>query len=121
MLSIFIDGPDHNYLLGQALVERGEPWPFGEWAHGLQGRLDYYKDLLGTDHLEAICSYLAYLGSERIRGHWDCPCRSGKRLRNCHFTMISALRERMPRHEATRSQRRLTDMAKLLNSNSRPT
>lgn len=23
----------HNYFLGQAAVEAGDPWPFGEWPH----------------------------------------------------------------------------------------
>ena len=29
-LLAFLDGPVHNFFLGQSLVERGDPWPFGE-------------------------------------------------------------------------------------------
>jgi hypothetical protein len=69
----FVDGPARNYFLGQALVERGNPWPFGEWAHGLRGKLDYYKSLVGTDNPRTICRFLECLQANKVKGHWDCP------------------------------------------------
>jgi hypothetical protein len=105
-LLAFIDGPIHNYFLGQALIEQGDPWPFGEWAHGLQGMLDYYKALIGTDDPRAICRFLEYLEAKKLKGHWDCPCLNGRRLRDCHFALVKDLRGRMPRSEAANSLRR---------------
>lgn len=104
-LLAFIDGPVSNYFLGQALVERGEAWPFGEWAHGLQGKLDYYKSLFGTDDPRAIGKFLQSVEAKKVKGHWDCPCMNGRRLRDCHFALLKDLRTRMPRSEAAKSLR----------------
>jgi hypothetical protein len=101
----FVEGPVRSYFLGQALVERGNPWPFGEWAHGLRGKLDYYKSLVGTDDPRAICKFLECLQANKVKGHWDCPCMSGRRLRDCHFGLVKDLRARMPRGEAAQSLR----------------
>jgi hypothetical protein len=101
-LLAFLDGPLRNYFIGQALVERGEPWPFSEWAHGFQGRQEYYKGLLGTDDPRSICVYLDYLGKHKVKGHWNCPCLSGRRMRDCNFPLVKELRARMPRSEANR-------------------
>lgn len=34
----FLNGPVRNFFLGQSLVEAGEPWPFGQWSHGVDGK-----------------------------------------------------------------------------------
>lgn len=99
----FISGPLRNYFIGQALVERGEPWPFGEWRHGLNGMRDYYREVFGTDDLPAVRRYLECLASKKTKGHWDCPCNSGRRLRDCHTDLIRDLREKMPRSEAIKA------------------
>jgi hypothetical protein len=37
-----------------------------------------------------------------VKGHWSCPCRAGRRVRDCHFSLVKELRARMPRSEASR-------------------
>jgi hypothetical protein len=101
----FLSGPMRNFFLGQSLVRRGQPWPFGQWGHGAQGVYEYYTDLLGTDDLDVILKYLEWLAKERIKGHWSCPCGSGKRVRNCHFSKLQDLRAKIPRSVAMRSWR----------------
>jgi hypothetical protein len=107
----YIEGPMHNYFVGQALVERGEPWPFGEWAHGTPGRIDYYKGLIGSDDLAVIWRYLRCLYAKEAKGHWDCPCMSGRRLRHCHFDLVKDLRAKIPRQQAGNA---LVEFARLL-------
>jgi hypothetical protein len=88
----FLNGPVRNFFLGQSLVSLGEPWPFGQWAHGAGGIREYYASLLGTDDFSTIIRYLEYLSKPKAKGHWDCPCGSGKRLRNCHFRQLLDLK-----------------------------
>lgn len=99
----FISGPLRNFFIGQALVERGEPWPFGEWGHGLDGMRDYYREVFGTDDLVTVRAYFHCLAAKKAKGHWDCPCKSGRRLRDCHMGLVKELREKMPRSEAKKS------------------
>lgn len=99
----FLNGPVRNFFLGQTMVRLGQPWPFGEHAHGIKGILEYYKSLFGTEDLVTILNYLNYISKPVIKGHWPCPCRSGKLLRKCHFERLIDLRLKIPPETAKES------------------
>ena len=99
----YLTGPLHSFFLAQTMVEAGEPWPHGEWAHGAEGIFQYYRDLLQTTDLRVITTYLQYLAAKKIKGHWPCPCGSNRRLRDCHFTAVIDLREKISRQDAMKS------------------
>jgi hypothetical protein len=99
----FLAGPLHSFFLAQSLVEAGEPWPFGQWAHGAKGIFQYYRELLKTSDLRVIITYLEYITAKKVKGHWPCPCKSGKRLRDCHLGLVAGLREKISRKDALKS------------------
>jgi len=105
----FLNGPVRTFFLGQTAVRFGQPWPFGEHEHGIMGILDYYAELLGTKNLRIILGYLDYLSKDEIKGHWSCPCGSGKRLRNCHFESLIDLRLKIPPQTARQSFWKILD------------
>lgn len=106
-LLAYLIGPLRNYFLGQIAVEMGQPWPFGEWHHGADGILQYYAELLKTDNVRVIADFLGCLCARKTKGHWPCPCGSGKRLRDCHRYVVRDLREKIPRRIAKESLERL--------------
>jgi len=87
-----LDGPIRNFLIGNGLFEVGEPWPFGERPHGGAGVLEFYKEQLGTDDPAKVFNFIRALAKGSVRGHWLCPCGSGRILRKCHHTAWVALR-----------------------------
>jgi hypothetical protein len=91
----FLGGPVRNFFLGQILVEAGFPWPFGERTHGVPGLFEAYGEMVGASDRKTILRYLDCLCKENLKGHWECPCGSGKRLRNCHWSDLQALREKI--------------------------
>jgi len=99
----YLSGPLRSFFLAQTMVEEGEPWPFGQWAHGAKGVFQYYGELLNTTDLRVITTYLDYLAAKKVKGHWACPCRSGKKLRDCHFDEVKDLREKISRKDAEKS------------------
>jgi hypothetical protein len=102
----FLNGPLRGYFVSQSLVELGasDPWPSGEWKHGTYGIIDFYAEVLETRNPEAIYEYLRVLKSSVVKGHWQCPCGSGERLRQCHHvSLIEQLRSRIPRKLLARS------------------
>lgn len=99
----FLNGPLRNFFLGQSLVEQGKPWPFGQWDHGASGIREYYAELLGTDDVQVIRGYLECLAAKKIKGHWSCPCGSGKRLRECHLETLRDLQQKIARRDAVNS------------------
>jgi hypothetical protein len=89
----FLGAPVRNFFLGQILIEVGKRWPFGERPHGDAGLIESYGELVGTTDPVAVRRYLDCLSKETVKGHWECPCGSKKRLRNCHLETIRTLRQ----------------------------
>lgn len=108
----FLDVPVRNFFLGQSLVELGDPWPFGQWGHGANGIREYYAQLLGADDIRVVTGYLDCLSKKKIKGHWPCPCRSGKRLRDCHSTLVQDLATKIARQVAAQSFEKLREKFK---------
>jgi hypothetical protein len=88
----FLDSPVRTYLIGNGLVEAGQPWPHGHWSHGVNGLLEFYRDHLGITDPVALLQFLASLLDNRVRGHWSCPCGSATIIRKCHSTSVADLR-----------------------------
>ncbi len=109
----FLNGPVRNFFLGQSIFRRTAKWPFGQRDHGAVGIRKYYGELLGTDELAVILGYLECLSRPTAKGHWPCPCKSGKRIRECHRDQINDLRVKIPSNVAEKSWARLhSDTAK---------
>ncbi|MBA4233756.1 MAG: hypothetical protein C0465_24580 [Ralstonia sp.] len=91
-LQTILDIPVRNYLIGNSLVERDEPWPHGDRSHGVAGVLEFYGDLLGTSEPMTIANFLLSIVKGKVRGHWPCLCGSGNIIRNCHKDAVEQLR-----------------------------
>lgn len=73
--------------------------PFDDLAHGGEGLLAYYKELLVLNSDLSVLEYLKIIIEDNYRGHIPCPCKSGTRLRDCHGPKIKHIR-----NQQTRSQ-----------------
>jgi SEC-C motif len=98
-----LNGPVRNFLLGQSLFRLTGEWPFGQRSHAAAGIREYYSELLGTDDVNVIVRYVECLSRATLKGHWPCPCGSGKRLRDCHRAQVDELRTKIPSAVALRS------------------
>lgn len=103
----YLNGPVRNFFLSQLSVESGKGWPFSQWDHGKDGLVQAYGEMLGVTGEKIIKAYLDFVSSKEIKGHWLCPCGSGRRIRDCHFEDVKKLRERIPREIARRAFDRL--------------
>ncbi len=106
-LTHYLDGPVRNYFLWQSLYDRGESPPWKDRSHGVPGLLEAYSDMVGMEGESAVRCCLEYLSKEQIKGHWPCPCSSGKITRKCHAKHMQDLRSRIPRHIALLALMRL--------------
>jgi SEC-C motif len=106
----FLNGPVRNFFLGLSLRRLGAEWPFGERSHGADGILESYYELLDTTETQVVRAYLHYLSKKVIKGHWSCPCGSGKKLRNCHISVFEDVRKKIPPSIAQAALERLRDI-----------
>ncbi len=104
----FLDGPLHDYFLGQSLVALGEDWPFGGWGHGAEGIIQYYKQLLETDDPKTILRFLQVMAKLNLKLHLPCPCGSGNKIKKCCTARVIEMRRRIPPAIARKSLERLS-------------
>lgn len=107
----FLKGPVRDFFVAQSLVVDGEPWPFKQREHGFDGLYEAYGEILGTRDQALIRRYLECLSHEKIKGHWDCPCGSRNKVRNCHLNEVRALHARLPARIAKQALQRLKAQA----------
>jgi hypothetical protein len=106
----FLNGPVYEYFLSQYRFEQTGKWPFGERAHGAKGLEEAYAEALGNVPKTSDLLYLLRLLSQNWpKGHWSCPCGSGKRLRDCHRKELMARHHRAPPPIARQMLRRLEE------------
>jgi hypothetical protein len=104
----YLEGPVRDYFLWQSLFEQGKS-PWKDRDHKSKGLLEAYGEITGFPDEPAIRLCLEYLTrDQRIKGHWICPCGSGKRIRDCrHSEHLRSLRQKVPRHIAKLALKRL--------------
>jgi uncharacterized protein YciI len=81
----FLTGPLWNFFLSQSIFRRTGKWIFDQRSHGLPGMVEAYAELIGDTEptLERVARTLSFLSLRRPKGHWLCPCGSGRRVRSC--------------------------------------
>jgi hypothetical protein len=92
----FLEGPIRTFLIGNSLVENGEPWPFGEWGHGGKGVLEYYAQLFSTRDVALVTRLLSCAQKPDVKGHVQCPCKSGRIFRRCHSPIVREVEKKVP-------------------------
>lgn len=91
--SDFLNGPVKSFFLGQSYFEVTGDWLFGEWPHGQDAIYAFYAPILKTTDKSVISRFFQVISGKEFKGHWPCPCGSGKKLRNCHFSEVARLHQ----------------------------
>ena len=94
----FLGAVVHPYLVGQAYYQDHDHWPTGhERSHGTAGIIEAYEELLtpmGPVSYSVVLHFMQLLARPTDpKGHEACPCESGRRLRNCHQSLLVELRQ----------------------------
>ena len=89
----FVDRLLVPYLYGYCFWSKHGYHPFDEAAHGREGILRHYIDKLGLRDPLAALAVICFLFEHGYRGHHDCPCESGRKVRMCHGPALRALHD----------------------------
>lgn len=88
-LYTFINDFVTSYLYSASYYSKYRVYPFGERKHGTDGLREAYAERYHVDSDDTLWFLLRFVaGVSTYRGHALCPCRSGKRLRECHGEVI---------------------------------
>lgn len=72
------------YFYGYSYKCKYGSLPFGELSHGSSGIREFYQEYFDVYDPEKLLGLLEILAKNNYRGHHNCPCLSGKKVRNCH-------------------------------------
>lgn len=90
----FIDCLVHPFLVGQFYYESHGTWPWPDRSHGTDGILEAYKEVTGFSELSIVRGFAEILSKKKpVKGHWPCPCGSGRKLRHCHRDFYLEIRQ----------------------------
>ncbi|MBQ8280461.1 MAG: hypothetical protein IJZ23_11510 [Roseburia sp.] len=87
-MSLFVEKYIIPYLYTYCYYKEYGVYPYGERSHGVQGNLEYLKDLFELDDWGQVFDVMVFVAESSYRGHLECPCGSGKKIRNCHGTVL---------------------------------
>lgn len=79
----FINKFFHSFFFSLEWFERYKQYPFGERSHGRIGMLEYYLEKWDADE-ELFQKLARMLIKRKYRGHLECLCKSGLKIRKCH-------------------------------------
>ena len=78
------------FLYGFSCTLSGHEPPFGQYDHGGAGLVQFYTQEIGLSSAVEVARFLQALANG-VRGHWDCPCGSSRRVRACHAAKLFEL------------------------------
>lgn len=74
------------------------------------GDLEYLKDLFCVDNWKQVYDLMMFIIQSTYRGHLLCPCRSGKRIRNCHGNILRDMMDAGLREDCIEIMEELLEM-----------
>ena len=89
----FVDRLLVPYLYGYCFWSKHGYHPFDEAAHGCEGILHHYFETLRLRDPLAALAVISFLFEHGYRGHHDCPCGSGRKVRVCHGPALRVLHD----------------------------
>jgi hypothetical protein len=104
----YVDDHLIQFLYSFSFHQKYGKMPHGELAHGYQGLVQDYQDILNAESEEVCLGMIYLLGmKKRIANKQPCPCGSGRWLGKCHNRVLNRLRGIKPRAEFREEYRRL--------------
>lgn len=79
------------FFFSYKYYQRFEKYPFGDRSHGEVGILESYAEYFGIDDLEIVYNFLKHAATQPYVGRAACPCRSGKRVNQCHKELLQEI------------------------------
>jgi hypothetical protein len=76
------------YLYSFTYLKAHGTMPYEDLPHGPDGIMQYYFDAFGVDSASIVLDFLKIIGLEGYRGHHECPCGSGLKIRKCHGNLL---------------------------------
>lgn len=81
------------YLANQLYFDSEEEWANGDYEHGADGILQYYKELFTINDIGEVINLLSFFNSKKLNRNDNCFCGSGSKLKKCHLEVYNIIKD----------------------------
>ena len=82
-----------RYFANQLYFESEAEWANGDFEHGFEGILQFYRELFQTSDLELVLSHLTQFDAKKINRNDPCFCGANSKLKYCHYQIYKTVKE----------------------------
>lgn len=80
------------YLANQLYFDSEEEWVNGDYEHGEDGILQFYKELFKADTIEEVINLLTFLNTNKMNRNDVCFCGKKEKLKRCHLQTYNIIK-----------------------------
>lgn len=81
------------YLANQLYFDSEEEWANGDYEHGEDGILQFYKELFKINDIGEVINLLSFFNTKKMNRNDDCFCGSGSKLKRCHLDVYNITKD----------------------------
>lgn len=81
----------YPYLFSQSFYDYYGEWPFGEYSHGIDGLKEKLIEIFEVKNYKEVVSLYKRTIKGNIGKNRKCPCRHGKKYKDCHEKLINRI------------------------------
>lgn len=81
------------YLANQLYFDSEEEWANGDYEHGAEGILQFYKELFTMESIEEIINLLSFFNTKKMNRNDDCFCGKKEKLKRCHLQTYTTIKD----------------------------
>jgi hypothetical protein len=81
------------YLANQLYFDSEEEWANGDYEHGADGILQFYRELFKMDDIEQVISLLSFFNTKKMNRNDDCFCGQKVKLKRCHMQTYNVIKD----------------------------
>lgn len=80
------------YLANQLYFDSEEEWANGDYEHGVDGILQYYKELFKMNDIEEVINLLSFFNTKKMNRNDACYCGQKAKLKRCHIQTYNIIK-----------------------------
>ncbi len=80
------------YLANQLYFDSEEEWANGDYEHGVDGILQYYKELFKMNDIEEVINLLSFFNTKKMNRNDACYCGQKAKLKRCHIQTYNTIK-----------------------------
>lgn len=81
------------YLANQIYFDSEGEWANGDYEHGVDGILQYYKELFEMNDIEKVIKLLCFFNIKKLNRNDDCFCGQKEKLKHCHLQTYNIIKD----------------------------